>query len=138
MVPVAAVPHFRECLAATCPRREVFGRSLCGAGPGRDHGTYDQEGGDGDDLSTEHDPVDVDGGLPPWSGDYHLDMNVQQSYWPIYTANRLELGEPLYRTFSACIPRWREQCEKFFGFDGLWAGCAIGQSPESDSRPTAS
>ena len=64
MVPVAAVPHFRECLAATCPRREVFGRSLCGAGPGRDHGTYDQEGGDGDDLSTEHDPVDVNGGLP--------------------------------------------------------------------------
>lgn len=72
----------------------------------------------------------LDGGLPPWSGDYHLDMNVQQSYWPIYAANRLELGEPLYRTFSACIPRWRKQCQEFFGFDGIWAGCAIGPKGE--------
>lgn len=72
----------------------------------------------------------LDGGLPPWSGDYHLDMNVQQSYWPIYTANRLELGEPLYRTFSDCLPRWRQQCRDFFGFDGIWAGCAIGPQGE--------
>jgi alpha-L-fucosidase 2 len=72
----------------------------------------------------------LDGGMPPWAGDYHLDMNVQQSYWPIYTANRLELGEPLYRTFSACIPRWQKQCQEFFEFDGLWAGCAIGPKGE--------
>ena len=72
----------------------------------------------------------LDGKMPPWSGDYHLDMNVQQSYWPIYTSNRLELGEPLYRTFSACIPRWREQCKQFFGFDGIWSGCAIGPKGE--------
>ncbi len=72
----------------------------------------------------------LDGAMPPWSGDYHLDMNVEQSYWPIYTANRLDLGEPLYRTFSACLPRWREQCQQFFGFDGLWAGCAIGPRGE--------
>jgi alpha-L-fucosidase 2 len=67
----------------------------------------------------------LDGRMPPWSGDYHLDMNVQQSYWPVYASNRLELGEPLYRTFSACIPRWRQQCKQFFGFDGVWSGCAI-------------
>ncbi len=72
----------------------------------------------------------LDGGMPPWSGDYHLDMNVQQSYWPIYTANRLDLGEPLYRVFSDCLPRWRKQCKQFFGFDGIWAGCAIGPRGE--------
>ncbi|MBI5092696.1 MAG: hypothetical protein HZB26_09675 [Candidatus Hydrogenedentes bacterium] len=72
----------------------------------------------------------LDGGMPPWSGDYHLDMNVQQSYWPIYTANRLELGQPLYDTFTKCVPRWRKDCQKFFGFDGIWAGCAIGPRGE--------
>ncbi len=66
-----------------------------------------------------------DGEMPPWSGDYHLDSNVQESYWPIYAANRLELGECLYETFFECLPRWREQCESFFGFEGAWSGCAI-------------
>lgn len=72
----------------------------------------------------------LDGGMPPWSGDYHLDMNVQQSYWPIYTANRLDLGEPLYRVFSECLPRWQKQCQEFFGVDGIWSGCAIGPRGE--------
>jgi len=71
-----------------------------------------------------------DGIMPPWSGDYHLDMNVQQSYWPIYTANRLNLGEPMYRTFSKCLPRWQRQCKEFYGFDGVWSGCAIGPKGE--------
>lgn len=72
----------------------------------------------------------LDGGMPPWSGDYHLDMNVQQSYWPIYTANLLELGESLYRAFSDCLPRWKKQYEEFYGGEGIWAGCAIGPRGE--------
>jgi len=67
----------------------------------------------------------ADGVMPPWSGDYHLDMNVQESYWPVYTSNHLGAGEPLYETFSACLPRWREECRSFFGFGGIWSGCAI-------------
>ncbi len=67
----------------------------------------------------------ADGVMPPWSGDYHLDMNVEESYWPVYASNHLEAGEPLYETFSACLPRWREDCRSFFGFDGIWSGCAI-------------
>lgn len=57
-------------------------------------------------------------------------MNVQMSYWPIYTANHLELGSPLYETFYKCIPKWERQCKQFFGFEGLWAGCAIGPHGE--------
>ncbi len=67
----------------------------------------------------------ADGVMPPWCGDYHLDMNVEESYWPVYASNHLDAGEPLYDTFSKCLPRWREECEQFFGFDGLWSGCAI-------------
>lgn len=67
----------------------------------------------------------ADGIMPPWSGDYHLDMNVQETYWPVYASNHLEAGEPLYETFFDCIPRWREECRQFFGFDGIWTRCAI-------------
>ena len=67
----------------------------------------------------------ADGVMPPWSGDYHLDMNVQESYWPVYASNHLDAGLPLYVNFSRCLPRWRKDAQTFFGFDGLWSGCAI-------------
>ena len=66
----------------------------------------------------------VDGQMPPWSGDFHLDMNVQESYWGIFTANRLELGEPLYRKFMEFLPKFKKNCQDFFGFDGAMARCA--------------
>jgi hypothetical protein len=34
-----------------------------------------------------------DGGLPPWKGDYHHDLNTQMSYWHYLKANHLEEGE---------------------------------------------
>ena len=66
-----------------------------------------------------------DGVMPPWSGDYHLDMNVQASYWPVYASNRLDMGKSLYETFFACLPRFERNCREFFGFDGASSGCAI-------------
>ena len=68
----------------------------------------------------------LDGRMPPWSGDYHLDMNVQESTWPIYTSNHLDLGRPLYDFFLDCLPRFQKNCREFFGFDGAWSGCALG------------
>lgn len=67
-----------------------------------------------------------DGVLPPWSGDYHLDMNVQESYWPIYASNRLELGFPLYERFFKNLPRFEKMCKEFFGFEGAWSRCEMG------------
>ncbi|MFH1742348.1 MAG: glycoside hydrolase family 95-like protein [bacterium] len=68
----------------------------------------------------------LDGGMPPWAGDYHLDMNVEESTWPIYTSNRLELGEAFYNFFLGALPRFKKNCKEFFGFDGAWSGCALG------------
>ena len=34
-----------------------------------------------------------DGGLPPWKGDYHHDLNTQMSYWHYLKANHIEEGE---------------------------------------------
>lgn len=67
-----------------------------------------------------------DGVWPPWNGDYHLDMNVQESYWPIYTSNRLELGFPLYERFYKNLPRFEKMCKDFFGFEGAWSRCEMG------------
>lgn len=32
---------------------------------------------------------------PPWNSDYHLNVNLQMIYWPVYTTNLAELAEPL-------------------------------------------
>lgn len=67
-----------------------------------------------------------DGVMPPWNGDYHLDMNVQESYWPVYASNRLELGLPLYERFYQNLPRFEKMCKDFFGFEGAWSRCEMG------------
>jgi alpha-L-fucosidase 2 len=66
-----------------------------------------------------------DGVLPPWSGDYHLDMNVEETYWPVYASNHLELGKPLYEQFWKNLPRFKQMCREFFGFDGAWSRCEM-------------
>ena len=34
--------------------------------------------------------------MPPWSNDYHFNINVQMCYWPAYHGNRLEHLRPLW------------------------------------------
>jgi alpha-L-fucosidase 2 len=72
-----------------------------------------------------------DGSLPPWAGDYHLDMNVQESYWPVYASNHLDAGQPLYERFFQNLPRYQKMCHDFFGFEGAHARCeqALDGSP---------
>ena len=33
---------------------------------------------------------------PPWTGDWHLDVNVQMNYWPAEVCNLSELHQPLF------------------------------------------
>jgi len=67
----------------------------------------------------------IDSQMPPWSGDYHLDMNVQEAYWPVYTSNHLELGHSLYQTLYDDLPLFKHQCQRLFDFEGAWSGCSI-------------
>ncbi len=67
-----------------------------------------------------------DGEIPPWRGDYHCDMNVQETYWPAYSSNQLDLVEPLNRwTFDRVIPEAEKLTRQFFGVDGAWVGTAL-------------
>ena len=65
-----------------------------------------------------HGPWSQDGRMPPWSGDYHWNINMQMTYWPIYAANRLEFGRAVYDMVDAARPRLAEWCRRFFGCDG--------------------
>jgi len=60
----------------------------------------------------------ADGRLPSWGGDYHANINLQQTYWPVYTSNHLELGEPLYDWLLDILPRARSETKAFYGADG--------------------
>ncbi len=67
-----------------------------------------------------------EGAMPFCRGDYTIDLNVQQAYWPVYTSNRLELGYSLYRDFSSLLPRFRRNCREYYGIDGICASGALG------------
>lgn len=59
------------------------------------------------------------GGLPPWKGDFHNDLNTQLSYWPAYTGNRMREAE----TFTDWLWKIRKEnldyTKKYFGVGGL-------------------
>ena len=64
-------------------------------------------------------PWTVDGGvMPRFAGSYYWNVNTQETYWPIYTANRLEFGEALYRMVDKMRPALRDFAKKFFNVDG--------------------
>lgn len=69
-----------------------------------------------------------DGVLPPWNGDYHFDMNVQETYWCVYSSNRLELGTSLNDMLEKILPRMEEYCRDFYGCEGAMLPCAVAKN----------
>ena len=55
--------------------------------------------------------------LPPWSGDYHFNINVQECYWPAYAANHLEALEPLFELLKSWEPKLRRNAKVFASVD---------------------
>lgn len=55
--------------------------------------------------------------LPPWSGDYHFNINVQMCYAPAYPGNRLEHLRPLFDLVWSWLPQLRDNARKFVGID---------------------
>ena len=60
-----------------------------------------------------------DGGIPPWKGDFHNDLNTQLSYWPGYTANLLEETAVFTDWLWMLKPKFNAYTKKFYGLDGL-------------------
>src|SRR5205814_7739050 len=38
---------------------------------------------------------------PPWTGDWHLDVNVQMNYWPAEICNLSDLHQPLFALINS-------------------------------------
>lgn len=56
--------------------------------------------------------------LPPWSNDYHFNINLQMMYWPCLGANLLDHFEPLWRMLKSWFPALKAHGEEFFGAPG--------------------
>ncbi|HEY0009463.1 MAG TPA: hypothetical protein VGB55_12115, partial [Tepidisphaeraceae bacterium] len=56
--------------------------------------------------------------LPPWSNDYHFNINLQMCYWPALSCNRTSHMEPLWRMIRGWFPQLLEVGQRFFGAPG--------------------
>ena len=64
--------------------------------------------------------------MPPWSADYHFNINVQECYWPAYAGNHLELLPPLFQMLASWQPHLRAVAREFLGVeDGLMLHHAV-------------
>lgn len=58
-----------------------------------------------------------DNRTPPWSGDYHFNINVQMCYSPAYACNHLAHLRPLFDMIQGWMPQLRDHARKFLGID---------------------
>ncbi|WP_244870895.1 glycoside hydrolase N-terminal domain-containing protein [Catellatospora sp. IY07-71] len=56
--------------------------------------------------------------LPPWCGDYHVNINLQMNYWLAETTNLAETARPLFAFIDALRPPGRATARLMFGSGG--------------------
>ena len=59
-------------------------------------------------------PWMAENSLPPWSNDFHFNINLQMIYWPVYPANRLEHLKPLWQLIREWLPDLQANAAAFF------------------------
>ena len=63
----------------------------------------------------------ADGLNPPWSADYHININIQMNYWPSETTNLSELQTPFIDFIDALRPDARRTAREVYGMKGIVA-----------------
>ncbi len=59
-----------------------------------------------------------EGGLPPWKGDFHNDLNTQMTYLAYLTAGLNDSGQSWLDFNWNLLPRYREFAKSFYGVHG--------------------
>jgi len=63
----------------------------------------------------------ADGLRPPWSSDYHININIQMNYWLAEMTNLSELHEPFLQFINDLRPDARKSAKEVYGCDGIVA-----------------
>jgi len=56
----------------------------------------------------------------PWRGNYTMNINLEENYWPAFTANLAEMAEPLDDFVRALAKNGRHTAHHFYGIDNGW------------------
>jgi len=67
----------------------------------------------------------MDGRTPPWRGDYHADMNVQETFWSAGPTNHLELLDVWLDLQHQLLPAAEELTREIFGTEGAFWFCSF-------------
>jgi alpha-L-fucosidase 2 len=59
-----------------------------------------------------------DGGLPPWKGDFHHDLNTQMTYLAYLTAGLFDAGESFVNYNWNLLPQYRRFARQFYDVEG--------------------
>lgn len=63
----------------------------------------------------------ADGLTPPWSADYHININIQMNYWPAEVANLSEMHMPFLNFLKDLLPDARKTARDMYGLEGAVA-----------------
>jgi alpha-L-fucosidase 2 len=58
---------------------------------------------------------------PPWSADYHININIQMNYWPALVTNLAETQEPFFSFIDALRERGSVTARNIYGCRGFVA-----------------
>ena len=56
----------------------------------------------------------------PWRGNYTMNINLQENYWPAFTANLAEMAEPLDDFIRSLAENGRHTARHFYGVEQGW------------------
>lgn len=85
-----------------------------------DYGIYRQAGltTPGGVAATLQGPWMEEYQIPPWSNDYHFNINAEMIYGPALGTNRLAHFDPLWKLIQGWMPKLKAYGEAFFGVPG--------------------
>ncbi|PRY04267.1 alpha-L-fucosidase 2 [Pontibacter ummariensis] len=63
----------------------------------------------------------ADGLTPPWSADYHININIQMNYWPAEVTNLTEMHMPFLTFLDELRPDARKTARDMYGLKGTVA-----------------